>query len=62
MLILITSDNPEHQMRQVIDTLNLDCQFRPFTVCVECLGCHRIYWRGTHWQAMANKLKGYGKG
>lgn len=21
-----------------------------------CPACHRIYWRGTHWKAMANKL------
>lgn len=21
-----------------------------------CPGCHRIYWRGTHWEAMTNKL------
>jgi len=85
--ILITSDEPERQMRQVIDTLNLNCQFRPFTLClecnqplverskeqvkdlvppyvfqtqsqyVECPACHRIYWRGTHWQAMTKKLK-----
>ena len=23
----------------------------------ECPACHRIYWRGTHWQAMAEELK-----
>ncbi len=23
---------------------------------VECPSCHRIYWRGTHWQAMTKKL------
>lgn len=23
----------------------------------ECPICHRIYWRGTHWQAMTRKLK-----
>ncbi len=34
--ILIKSDEPEQQMHQVIDTLNLDCQFRPFTICLEC--------------------------
>jgi len=85
--ILINGDEPEPQMRQVIDTLNLDCQFRPFTLCLECNqplveknkdqvkgqvppyvfqtqsqymecpACHRIYWRGTHWQAMTRKLK-----
>lgn len=24
---------------------------------VECNTCHRIYWQGTHWQAMIKKLK-----
>ena len=79
--ILIQSDEPERQMRQVIDSLNLDWQFKPFTICLECNqplverskqqvsnlvppyvfqtqsqymecpACHRIYWKGTHWQA-----------
>ena len=90
--ILIQSDEPEQQMRQVIDSLNLDCQFKPFTIClecnqllvprtreqvkdlvppyvfqtqvqyVECPTCHRIYWRGTHWQAMTGKLNKFMKG
>ena len=34
--ILIRSDEPEQQMHQVIATLNLDCQYRPFTICLEC--------------------------
>jgi len=85
--VLIKSDEPERQMRQVMERLNLDCQFRPFALClecnqplverskeevkervppyvfrtqgqyVECPACHRIYWRGTHWQAMTKKLK-----
>ena len=85
--ILIQSDEPEQQMRQVVETLTLDCQFRPFTVCLECNqllekrskqevqarvppyvfktqgqymecpSCHRIYWRGTHWEAMTKKLE-----
>ena len=85
--ILIQSDNAEQQMRQVIDSLKLDCQFKPFSICLECNqpllprskeqvkdlvppyvfqtqvqymecpNCHRIYWRGTHWQAMTEKLK-----
>ncbi len=25
---------------------------------MECPVCHRIYWRGTHWQAMSKKLVG----
>ncbi len=90
--VLIQSDEPELQMQQVIDTLNLDCQFRPFAICLECNqpllersrqqvkdlvlpyvfqtqsqymecpACHRIYWRGTHWQAMTKKLEQYMKG
>ncbi len=23
---------------------------------MQCLACHRIYWRGTHWQAMSRNL------
>ncbi len=85
--VLIESDEPELQIRQVINTLSLDCQFKPFTLCLECNqpllerskeqvkdlvppyvfktqnqymecpACRRIYWRGTHWQAMSRKLE-----
>ena len=85
--ILIQSDEPERQIQQVINTLNLDSQFKPFSICLECNqplvekskqqvkdlvppyvfqtqeqymecpACYRIYWRGTHWQAMTEKLK-----
>jgi len=24
---------------------------------MECPRCHRIYWRGTHWTAMTDRLK-----
>ena len=34
--ILIDGDTPEPQMCQVIDELKLDCQYRPFTLCLEC--------------------------
>lgn len=89
--ILIHSDEPELQIRQVIDTLDLGSQFRPFTLCLECNqvlverdkgevkdlvppyvyqtqsqfmqcpACQRIYWRGTHWQAMTKTLKKFVK-
>jgi uncharacterized protein with PIN domain len=89
--VLITSDQPEEQIRQVIETLKLDCPFRPFTLCLECNqllverskeevkelvppyvfqtqnqymecpACHRIYWKGTHWQAMTRKLQKIGQ-
>ncbi len=91
-VVLIESDEPERQMRQVVETLNLDCQFRPFTICLECNqpleerskqqvkdlvpphvfqtrsqymecpACHRIYWRGTHWQSITRKLEKFMKG
>lgn len=85
--ILIEDDNPKVQLRQLVDVLNLDCQFRPFSLCLECNEklvergrdevrdlvppyvfktqsqymqcplCHRVYWRGTHWQAMSKELE-----
>jgi len=85
--ILINSEESEQQMRQVMDTLELKRQLRPFTLCLECNqplverkweevkervppyvyktqsqymecpACHRIYWRGTHWEAMIKKLE-----
>jgi len=87
--VLIHSDEPELQIRQVIDALELDSQFRPFTICLECNQvlverdkeevkdlvppyvfqtqsqfmqcptCHRIYWRGTHWGAMTQRLESF---
>ena len=85
--VLLESEEPERQMRQLMDTLDLKRQFRSFTLCLECNqplversreevkdrvppyvyktqsqymecpACHRIYWRGTHWEAMIKKLK-----
>ncbi len=90
--VLIQSEKADEQMRQVVETLNLDCQSRLFTIClecnqpleertkeqvkervppyvfqtqnhyVECPSCHRIYWKGTHWQAMTKKLERLKKG
>ncbi|MBA7668479.1 hypothetical protein ES703_76591 [subsurface metagenome] len=34
--VLIRSDEPERQIRQVIETLELDCRFKPFSLCLEC--------------------------
>ncbi len=85
--VLITSDDAETQLRQLITDLKLDCAFKPFTRCLvcnqplvartrdevkdrvppyvfrtqsqymECPHCRRIYWRGTHWQAMTHRLE-----
>lgn len=85
--ILMTSEDPEQQMRQLVAAIDIKTRSRPFTICLECNrslsdrtpeevkdrvppyvaktqtqymecpGCHRIYWRGTHWKAMLNKLQ-----
>ena len=85
--ILIISDNPEQQIRQLNGSLNLDFRDGLFTRCMECNTllekrtvdevkdrvppyvyktqkefmecpeCGRIYWKGTHWQAMVKKLQ-----
>ncbi len=31
--------------------------FETQTQYTECPACHRIYWQGTHWQAMVSKLQ-----
>lgn len=90
--VLITSNDSKRQIHQATATLNLNCQFRPCAICLECNQllvkkrpeqitdlvppyvfqtqsqhmecptCHRIYWSGTHWQAMAKTLQKCGKG
>jgi uncharacterized protein with PIN domain len=34
--LLITSDQPEKQIHQLIDSLKLDYRFNPFSLCLEC--------------------------
>ena len=29
---------------------------------VQCPACHRVYWKGTHWQAMTRKLRTFTQG
>jgi len=90
--VLISSDRPTEQVRQVMDELQLDANFSPFSLCLECNQplekrskaevaglvppyvfrtqdayvqcpeCFRVYWKGTHWQAMTEKLRGLGEG
>ena len=87
--VLVSGDEPEQQMKQLIAALDLDCRHQPFTLCLECNqplesrsredvkdrvppyvfmtreqymecpSCHRIYWRGTHWEAMLRTLEGF---
>ncbi|MDD4875934.1 MAG: Mut7-C RNAse domain-containing protein [Dehalococcoidales bacterium] len=35
-VILLQSDNPEQQMKQVIKTMTLNCGLDPFMICLEC--------------------------
>jgi len=85
--IHIKQDDPDRQVQEVVQILNLDYNFKPFSLCLECNqglilrdkeevqdrvpahvfetqaqytecpACHRIYWQGTHWQAMVKKLQ-----
>src|SRR4030042_6305551 len=34
--ILIEGDDPKAQLQQIAEVLNLDYQFKPFSVCLEC--------------------------
>jgi uncharacterized protein with PIN domain len=36
--------------------------FETQTQYTECPACHRIYWQGTHWQAMVTKLQDLQRG
>jgi uncharacterized protein with PIN domain len=85
--IHIKQDDPNLQVQEVVQILNLNYYFKPFSLCLECNqeliardkeevqnrvpahvfktqaqytecpACHRIYWRGTHWQTMVKKLQ-----
>lgn len=86
--ILIHSDDPEQQLKQLISSIKLANNIKPFSICLECNqpleekgkeqirdevppyiletqskfkqcpSCYRVYWRGTHWERMKNKLEG----
>jgi uncharacterized protein with PIN domain len=85
--ILITDDDPKMQLASVIKQLDLNCHFKPFSLCLECNKklikqkkdqvhdrvpqhvfqtqddymecpvCRRVYWQGTHWDAMSKELE-----
>jgi uncharacterized protein with PIN domain len=48
---LIDRDKKEVQNRVPAHVFKTQAQY------TECPACHRIYWRGTHWQAMVKKLQ-----
>jgi uncharacterized protein with PIN domain len=85
--VYITSENPEAQVRQVVQSLHLDTRSGLFTRCMECNrlletrtkeqvagcvppqvfatrteylecpGCGRIYWKGSHWEHMVKRME-----
>lgn len=85
-VVLFETDEPERQIRELIERLDLTGDIRPFTRCLECNttledrileevrdrlppyvactqtrfrecpSCRRVYWPGTHWAAMVQKL------
>ena len=47
----------EERSREEIEDRVPPYVFRTQPQYMECPSCHRIYWRGTHWQAMLRKLE-----
>jgi len=48
----------KHQVKDLVPPYVFQTQSQ----YMECPTCHRIYWRGTHWQVMTEKLKKFGGG
>jgi len=34
--VFLDTDDPKAQLRKVIQTLHLDCRYKPFSICLEC--------------------------
>ena len=51
----------EEKSREQVKELVPPYVFQTQKQYVECPACHRIYWRGTHWQAMTKKLEKLGQ-
>ena len=43
--------------REEVQSLVPPHVFETQTQYTECPACHRVYWQGTHWQAMVEKLQ-----
>jgi len=89
--LYVRSTDPEQQVREVLDRLDLWGSCRPFTRCIECnggiaamdeneaeaagddiprgvrewcreyyrcLGCGRIYWKGSHYEKLTRRVEG----
>ena len=51
----------EERSREQVKDLVPPYVFLTQSQYMECPVCHRIYWRGTHWQAMTKKLEKFTK-
>ena len=75
--ILVNGDRPEEQMHQMMEQCNQPLVARskedvadrvpPYVFqtqeqFVECPACRRVFWKGTHWQAMTRKLRRFIQG
>jgi uncharacterized protein with PIN domain len=43
----------KEEVRELVPTY----VFKTQSLYMECPSCHRLYWRGTHWQAMTRELE-----
>lgn len=88
---LVTSDDPDEQLRQIIEEFNLTqsrilsrcptCNtrlhripkqavrehvppyvFHRHTTFQECPGCGKVYWRGSHWERIQDRLEALNTG
>jgi len=44
--------------REEVEELVPPYVFQTQTQYVQCPGCLRVYWRGTHWERMSRELEG----
>jgi uncharacterized protein with PIN domain len=47
----------EERSKEAVKERVLPYVFKTQHQYMECPDCHRIYWRGTHWQAMVKRLE-----
>ena len=52
----------EERDRQQVKDLVPPYVFQTQSQYVQCPACHRVYWKGTHWQAMTGELERFIKG
>jgi uncharacterized protein with PIN domain len=46
-----------HREKEEVEGLVPPYVFKTQTQYMQCPSCHRVYWRGTHWQRMSRELE-----